>query len=419
MPWRVPVLLAVFAGGAWAQGRESVVVALSEVKGSEALPRLLFPQLRPTALAAPAPGAATPRGLGAEARTCTMTLAGKTIPLFLDRPEGAFALGILWCGKEGPFTGRARNLGAEGVLVTFDAVKSPAGPLLVRLHYLPGEADPGVRIEPATHRRGRALLAGEMREVILVDGDLDGRFDGPKDRWLSLRPDRAAKTPTVRQAEALLLSEPQVPFDESGRAFMVEGVDPSGRSLMLVLDTPKVGMDRVLARRYAEVRREYFGEFAEESLAFAQRNALDLGRPRAVEPVRWPDGTLSAAKAAAAAAKRPLLAFYFTESNPWCYRCEFYTFPDREVDALLRRFHLVRIDAEKDPERSLQQGGKGVLPCFVPMTADGRPVAFTMRLREEEGRVRDLEQPERAIAGWQRPEEFAENLRRILKAAGG
>jgi len=410
------VFLAALAGSAAAEGRESVVVGLEEVETAAAQPHLLFPQLRPPSLAALPAGAAGPKGLTAEARTCAIELAGKKVSLFLDRPEGALALGLLWCDREGPFTGRAKSLGAEGLLVSFDGVKSPSGPLVVTLRYLPGEPEPLLRIEPASHRRGRASIAGEVREVILVDGDFDGRFDGPKDRWLALRPERAAKTRMVRQPEAQLLQEPQIPFDAAGRAFMVERVDPAGRSLTLVLDTPRVAMEKVLARRYAEVRREYFAEFAEESLPFAKKNGLDLRRPRAAEAARWPDGTLSEAKAAAAAAGRPLLAFYFTESNPWCYRCEFYTFPDREVDALLRRFELVRIDAEKDPERSSQQGGRSVLPCFVPLTPDGKPIPFRMRLRDESGTVRDLEKPEQAITGWQRPQEFAENLRRILGA---
>ncbi len=416
MPRRLLIVLAALAGGAVAQGRESVVVALEEVESAAVQPHLLFPQVRPPSLASPAAGAAGPKGLTAEARTCALALAGRKVPIFLDRPEGALALGLLWCERDGPYTGRAKSLGADGLSVTFEGVKSPAGPLVVRLHYLPGEREPSVRIEPASHRRGRASLAGETREVMLVDGDFDGRFDGPQDRWLALRPERAAKTRLVRQPEAQLLAEPQIPFDESGRALMVERVDPAGRSLTLVLDTPRMGMEKVLARRYAEVRREYFGDFAEESLPFAKRNGLDLARPRAAEAVRWPDGLLSEAKAAAAAAGRPLLAFYFTESNPWCYRCEFYTFPDREVDALLRRFHLVRIDAEKDPERSSQQGGRSVLPCFVPFAPDGKPIPFRKRLRDESGTVRDLEKPEQAITGWQRPQEFAENLRRILDA---
>ena len=44
--------------------------------------------------------------------------------------------------------------------------------------------------EPGTVRRGAATLGGALREVLLVDGDADGAYDGPADRWIALRRER-------------------------------------------------------------------------------------------------------------------------------------------------------------------------------------------------------------------------------------
>ena len=106
-----------------------------------------------------------------------------------------------------------------------------------------------------------------------------------------------------------------------------------------------------------------------------------------------------------------------TETNPWCFRYEYYTFPDREVDKLLREFVLVRIDAEKDAEQSFQATGARVVPTLLPLTVDGKRIRFTQRNRDQEGRVADLARPDEMISGWQRPQELVVNLRRILEAA--
>ena len=104
-------------------------------------------------------------------------------------------------------------------------------------------------------------------------------------------------------------------------------------------------------------------------------------------------------------------AFFYTETNTWCYRYGFYTFHDAAVDKLLRKFVRVRIDAEKDTEKSYQKTDARGLPTLMPFTASGERVRFKLR-----GAKKDLAKDERMITGWLRPQELVINLKRILKA---
>ena len=245
----------------------------------------------------------------------------------------------------------------------------------------------GGTIEPAYHMRGKTVLDGVVREVVLVDADADGTYSGKRDRWVAMRADRAAKLKALARPSALLLSEPQIPFEKDGRAISVDRVQPDGKRLVLVLDKPRVPMRKVLARRYAEVRAAHFEAFEEEMADFVLSKQMDVRRTRTEKPARWRDIPLSDAKKLARKENKPLLVAFYTESNPWCYRYEFYTFSDAEVDSLLRRFILVRIDAEKDPERAYNTFSVRGLPALMPLRHDGRPVSFRLRSRGKDGKV--------------------------------
>lgn len=409
--------LLLASGLAAAQDRETVVADLEPAPTATSVPRVTFPQASFTLTAERPEGLGHVAELGATARYALARIGGRTLPLAFDAPEGAFALGLCYGGGDQPVLGRARALGADSVAVEFADVPMGLTRWNVRLVYR-GMDLQEAGIEPAAHRRGRAVLGGSIREVILVDGDGDGRWNGRDDRWVAFRPERARKVGSLRRPETFLLDEPQIPFEADGRALGVEQVSAEGTTLMLVLDRPARGMEDVLGRRYAEVRAEHFAAFDAEKEDFARRMGVDLARPQAKEPAPWRDEPLSKAKERARAERKPLLVCYFAETNPWCYRYEYYTFPDREVDALLRRFVLARIDAEKDPERSYQGSGARSIPALVPLTADGKAVPFTLRHRDGDGNVKDLPEPEKLVQLWQRPQELAENLRRILAAAG-
>jgi len=407
---RLGVFLA-FAAAASAQALK-VPVTLEEVRSVETQPFISFPQ-REFTLQRERPPECAARDLTKEARYAVVELGGKRIGLAFDVPEGALALGLLYVGDGKEILARARP-STDGIIVDFADAGAPVK-LDVRLAYR-GPTVARAGLQPSRHRRGQTSIGGERREVILVDAEGDGRYDGEGDRWIALRPARLAETKALQRTDMLRLDEPQVPFEKDGRALMVEQVAADGAKLVLVLDKPRMTREAVLRRRFAEVREEHFAKFAREEATFRAKNGMQEYRPRVDAPVPWLECPLSEAKATAEREKKPLLAFFFTESNPWSFRYDYYTLSDREVDGLLQRFVLVRIDAEKDPEKGYAAVGARGLPCIVPLTREGEPVEFRLQMRDDTGKLFDFGD-ERMITGWQGPEEFAENLRRILKAA--
>jgi hypothetical protein len=414
----MPRILAflLLASVAAAQG-ERVGVRLEERRTASAQPRITFPQVRLDLQSRRPAGLQGFPELSAAARYANVALgAGRTFHVALDEEGGALALGLLYTGAGLPAIGHARSDGQGGLLVDFVDVAGPRIHIDVRLRYR-GVKLTDAALQPSRHRHGRAAIGTVAWEVILVDADGDGRYNGTDDRWIALRPERVKSTHTLSKPDAMLLAEPQIPFLADGRALMVGDVAPDGSSLVLRLERPEMEAKEVLQRRYGEVRTTHFRRFARERTAFMARKGLDDKRPRTNDPARWLDVPLSEAKRTAHERGRPLLIHFFTESNDWCFRYDYYTFPDRDVDELLRRFVLVRIDAEKDAEQSYDSSGARGLPVLVPLTSKGEPVMFRLRSYDEDGRVVDLKEKERMITGWQRPQELKRNLERILKAA--
>jgi hypothetical protein len=386
--------LLLLASVAAAQGQR-VGVRLRERRTASARPRITFPQVRLELQAARPPGLEGIPELSEAGRYAHVELGAGGFHIALDSEGGALALGLLHTGIGKPAIGHARADGQGGLLVDFIDVKASRIHVDVRLKYR-GLEVADAALQPSRQRHGRAAIGAVMRDVILIDADGDGRYDGADDRWIAMRPDRAKDTPTLKKPDAMRLAEPQIPFLADGRALMVSDVAPDGSSLVLHLDRPQMEMSVVLQRRYEEVREIHFRRFTRERTAFMTRKDQGVARREG----------------------KPLLVHFFTESNPWCFRYDFYTFPDRDVDALLKRFVLVRIDAEKDAEQSYTKSGARSMPALVPFTAEGEPVTFRVRSRGEDGRVTDLKEKERMINGWQRPQELERNLERILKAAG-
>jgi hypothetical protein len=404
-----PILLA--------QDRSAADVRLEERRSAEVRPLVLFPRFPLDLQPERPPGFEQVPELSDEGRYASVELGRRTLRLGFDAPPGALALGLLHCGGEEPARGRARvDPQSKALLVDFRDVDATGLRIDVRLRYQGTELRSAF-LQPARHRRGRAVLGGIVHEVILVDEDANGRYDDPGDRWIALRADRLKQRSQLRRAEMNLRIHPQIPFFEDGTALMVVKVAADGSSLVLVRDRPEVPAERVLSTRFAEVRDSYFESFKKERLRFADRHRLDLRRPRSPRTVVWPAGTLTAARKIARREGKPLLAWYITESNPWCFRLAYYTFTDREVAELLENFVLVVIDVEKDPERSYAKCGARGLPTLLPLTADGEPIRFKVRHATLQGNVEDLKEPDTLLTGWQRPQELATNLKRILRAA--
>jgi hypothetical protein len=415
-PMRTGIALLLVAAALAAADRKAVTVRLERADSARMRPRVLFPQARFSLLKRRPPGFQGVPEVSKAGRYAQVALGGRTLRLAFDAPEGAPALGLLYAaGAKDASTGRVRGAGKEGFTVDFEGADCGGVRCNVRVSYRGLEPRGGVA-QPAFHMRGRAVLDGVVRDVLLVDADLDGRYDGKADRWIAPRADRSARLKELSRPASQLLDEPQVPFEEDGRALAVEKVAADGTSLHLVLDAPRMTLTSVLDRRYREVRAGHFGQFEEEMANFVLDQKMDVRRGRVETPATWNGTPVSAGRGRARREKKPLLVLFFTETNPWCFRYEFYSFQDAEVDRLLRRFVLVRVDAEKDPERAFQKYAARGLPTLMPLTNAGEKVSFKLRTRDKDGTVTELKRDETMITGWLRPTELAENLKRILRA---
>jgi len=410
---RLPLILLLFAALAAADDRKTVEVRLERAASAELRPRIVFPRARLSLLARRPKGFERLPEVSKQGLFAVAQLGRRKLRLAFGVPPGASALGLLYAGGK-PATGRIRAAGKDGFVVEFTAADCSGLACNVRLIYRGPRPRSGL-IQPTYHRRGKAVLDGVVREVVLVDADADGRYDGARDRWIAPRADKAASLKTVAAPTAQLLAEPQIPFQKDGRALSIESVARDGSRLLLVIGKPAVSMRSVLKRRYAEVRAAHYQEFEREMGDFVLDQKMDMRRTRVEAAASWRSLSLPDAKKIAARKGKPLLIEFFTESNPWGYRYAFYSYRDEEVDSLLRRFVRVRIDAEKDPEKSYQTLSARGLPALLPLTATGKTVSFRFRSRGKDGKVRDLAREETMITGWQRPTELVVNLKRILK----
>ena len=393
-------------------------VTLRSVASADAQPRPTFPQLPLTLTKErPSSAGALPQ-LSDAGRYASVRAAGKDLVCGFDALGGSFALGKLHIGKAPPVTGRARPQGKDGFRVEFLDVSVGTARFDFWLEYR-GTRITDAACEPSRHRRGKIVFEGEIRDVILVDGDGDGRYNGQEDRWIALKTDRTRRFTSLHKPAMSRLNEPQVPFAEDGSALMVREVTADGSSLLLVRGKPRMALAKVLARRYEEFRTDHFREFRRERAHFERQAHMDKKRPRTKAAVVWPRIDLEEAKARARKTGRPLLVAYYTETNVWWWRYLYYTFPDREVDRLLRQFVLAAIDAEKGGVESFQKSGAKSLPALIAYTPSGTTIPFRFRSRDQNGNVRDLEITRNGATGWLTPQDLAVNLQRMLAGAKG
>jgi hypothetical protein len=389
------------------------LVKLRPAASADTQPRPLFPRVPLTLRKESPTGTSNLPKLSKAGRYASVRAGGRDLLCAFDAPEGSFALGLLYTGGKKPVTGRAQPTGKSGFRILFGGVSLDGVKLNIVLEYR-GTTLVGGMCQPAFHRRGKAVFEGVVREVMLVDGDGDGRFDGVEDRWLALLPERARRVASLRRPAMMRLNEPQVPFDGDGTALMVHDVASDGSSLKLRRAKPNMPLDRVLARRYAEYRAEYFRSFGRERDAFTRRAGIDPDRRRVKSTAVWPRIPLEEAMTRAKKTGRPLLVAHYTETNVWWWRYLYYTFPDRDVDRLLHRFVRTAIDAEKAGAKSFQKSGAKSLPALQAFAPDGTPIRFNFLARDEKGKVRELGPTTAGVTGWQKPADLAENLKRML-----
>jgi len=256
-----------------------------------------------------------------------------------------------------------------------------------------------LNVMPLWYLRGSVTVGDVACDVFVVDGDLDGDFDGGEDGWvLRATPEEGARTGTVSSFGLSRFDEKR--FRE-GR--LLELRPTEGLSLKLTV-TPADAPDPASLKSHRErVEHEWMERFDKERDRFIEARGVDTSRPKAETPIDWNFVTFDEAKAMAKAAGKPLFVDVLAYWCVWCYRMDYYTYPDAEVAKLLNEsFVPVKIIQEQDRAgdyaRIREELGARGIPAMGIWTADGDLVRY--------------------IRGWKKPSEFVEELKAGLEGEG-
>ncbi len=233
------------------------------------------------------------------------------------------------------------------------------------IFYVEDEKGPTLLVERDGWREGMVSVEGEGYDLALVDDDTDGQFS-TGDRWV-LKP---AGTPKRELLDGDTTRSMLFPAWTKDQKWMVEvkSIDPAGRTAALRISPAK------------ESERDYFLRVASQRQSPEEKELnLDPLRPKASdgEAIEWITGK-DAQYALDIASRRnvlkPVLLEFVSPVCPWCARMERYTFRDREVVALARRFVCARLPFAKDTEDAKKYRAEGT-PTYVILDKDGAEIA--------------------------------------------
>lgn len=237
-------------------------------------------------------------------------------------------------------------------------------------------------------------VAGKKRVVCVLDGDHDGKYGSPGDLWgLATAGADRPLTPY-----ALVGIGNQV-FEDGHRV----GVIVDG-SKFLVRAKPADGPDpQDEAAQRVRMEHLWSGRFDKEREQFVAERKVDTSRPLAPKPIEWNYVTFDEALALGKKANKPVFVDVMAFWCVWCYRMDYYTYPDAEVAASLSDdFIPVKIIQEQargeDYTRVIEELKKvtnsGGIPAMGVFSGDGALL--------------------HAISGWKAPVEFVTELKTAL-----
>jgi len=244
-----------------------------------------------------------------------------------------------------------------------------------------------VQIERDGWREGTAKLSdGKTYRMLMVDDDSDGQYT-TSDSW-TLMPEATPLTDMLMPDATRSMLFPAWNADDK-LTLEVKSVDPSGREAVLLMKPAK------------ETERAFFMRIAKQRQSPEER-ALDVDplRPQATksQKVDWIKGQnakYAIQIAASPNVQRPVLLFFGTNQNRLSVFMDKYTFRDREVVALSKRFVCARIDAGK-LKADMKKYNVDAVPIVVVLTHKGVEIA-------------------RDRAGFRKPREFAAFLKSTLR----
>ena len=240
---------------------------------------------------------------------------------------------------------------------------------------------------------GRVDFEGRQYAIVMQDGDGNGRFEDEQDRWGMLQLERLGQD---RLPSSALLARGEGLYLDGHR--VAATVKPGGRIEIVhkLADGPD---PEDLARIRGRIENEWAARFDRERAQFVVDQGLDTQRAVAETPIQWRWVTFDQALELAARENKPLFADVMAFWCVWCYRMDYYTYPDAEVARLLNeRFIPIKIIQEQDPAGDYQRvrdllEARGI-PAMGIFGADGKVL--------------------HKISGWKKPEAFLTELEQGL-----
>lgn len=258
-----------------------------------------------------------------------------------------------------------------------------------------GDGPAQVSMQFPTFLAGTVSIGGEERTVAVFDKDLDGRFNGADDVWILAKKGD-------RPAQAFALSAMGERRFDNGH---LVGIKVDGNQRIQVSATKADGPDpKDQASHRVRVEHWWSDRFDKERDSFVAQRKLDTTRPLTKKPIDWQYVTFDQALELGKKAGKPVFVDVMAFWCVWCYRMDYYTYPDQEVaDLLQNKFIPVKIIQEQDA------GGDYDKVMKEKLEARGIPA---MGIFDGDGKLLHK------IGGWKAPADFVKDLQTGLEAFG-
>jgi len=214
-------------------------------------------------------------------------------------------------------------------------------------------------------REGMLTIDGKVYTVALVDDDSDGQFS-TGDSWVMRPTAQKLKDLLSRDATRSMLF-PAWSQDQKWTVD-VKSVDPAGRSATLRIRTAK------------ETEHDYFLRVARQRQTADERQLnLDPLRPKAdtTDRVDWienKDVKYARDIGNSANVQKRVLLDFTSRTCPWCAKMYQYTFRDREVVQLSKRFVCAKVLFKRDSPDAKKYNVEGT-PTYIVLDLNGAEIA--------------------------------------------
>ena len=279
-----------------------------------------------------------------------------------------------------------------GQPVEFDlSIAGRATPAMARFVVFGGR--PRLTVQLRQYFVAETEIGGTPCKIAIVDDDLDGTFGSAEDLWGIPTGPRPLSSYSMNAMTDKPLHD----------GHLVQ-VTVQGHEVTVTTTASDVPDAATEAAKRVRAEHIWAKRFDAEREDFLKRQDIDTSRTKSEAPIDWHYVTYDEALAMGKKAGKPVFIDVMAFWCVWCYRMDYYTYPDAEVAQLLsEKFIPVKIIQEQDRAGDYDKVMKEKLE------ARGIPA---MGIFDADGNVLHK------IGGWKKPAAFVTELRDALNKAG-